>query len=142
MIPNQRDTSETFTLCLTRAIRYKLHPPQWSKLEPHTVWCVDSVLSNSAILRTVACQALLSMGFRQQQAAVGCQVLLQGIFLTRCSNLYLLHCMGLFFATEPLRELIETLLKPKSFLRCFTTCFVWKQIWTLNKEAVTVGIFQ
>ena len=41
---------------------------------------------------------------------------------------------GLFFTTEPLGKLIETLLKPKSFLRCFTTCFVWTQIWKLNKE--------
>ena len=40
---------------------------------------------------TVACQAPLSMGFPRQETTVGCDFLLQGIFLTQGSNLHLLH---------------------------------------------------
>ena len=38
---------------------------------------------------TVACQALLSMGF-SRQPGLGCCFLLQGIFLTQGSNLHFL----------------------------------------------------
>ena len=41
---------------------------------------------------TVAYQASLSMGFFSKGTGVGCQFLLQGIFLTQGSNPGLLHC--------------------------------------------------
>ena len=40
---------------------------------------------------TVACQALLPMGFPSKYTGVGCHFLLQGIFPTQGSNPYLLH---------------------------------------------------
>ena len=56
---------------------------------------VTSVVSNSATLWTISCQAPLSMECsRQADTGVGCQALLQGIFLTQESNprlLGLLH---------------------------------------------------
>ena len=39
----------------------------------------------------IAHQAPLSMGFSRQESGVGCQALLQGIFLTQGSNPDLLH---------------------------------------------------
>ena len=45
-----------------------------------------SVVSDSAIPCTVACQAPLSMGFSRQETAVGCLSLLQGIFPTQGLN--------------------------------------------------------
>ena len=41
---------------------------------------------------TVACQALLSVGFSRQEYWSGCHFLFQGIFPTQGSNLQLLHC--------------------------------------------------
>ena len=56
---------------------------------------VASVVSNSVILWTIACQAPLSMGFSRQGCwRIGCHFLLQGIFLTLGLNwclLCLLH---------------------------------------------------
>ena len=49
---------------------------------------------------TVACQALLSMGFPSKNTAVSCHFLLQGIFLIQGSNLHLLMAGG-FFTTKP-----------------------------------------
>ena len=46
---------------------------------------------------TVACQAPLSMGFPGKNTGVGCQFLLQGIFLTQGSNLGLLHCRQILY---------------------------------------------
>ena len=40
--------------------------------------------------RTIALQALLSMGFSSKNTGVGCHALLQGIFLTQGLNSYLL----------------------------------------------------
>ena len=145
MIPNHRDTSETFTLYLTRAIRYKLHPSQWSKLEPFIktlcgVWAQscptlcdpkDCSLPGSSVHRifsTIILAWIASFSSRES-SWLNVQTCISSI-------------SGLFFTTEPLGKLSKTLLKPKSFLRCFTTCFVWTQIWKLNKETVTVGIFQ
>ena len=51
-----------------------------------------SVISDSATLWTVACQAPLSMEFSSQNRGVVCHSLLQGIFLTQGSNPGLLHC--------------------------------------------------
>ena len=64
-----------------------------------------SVVSDSAIPCTVACQAPLSMGFSRQETAVGCLSLLQGIFPTQGLNpslLQLLHWQVDSFTTEPL----------------------------------------
>ena len=47
---------------------------------------------------TVACQAPLSMGFPGKNTGVGCQFLLQGIFLTQGSNLGLLRCRQILYA--------------------------------------------
>ena len=44
---------------------------------------------------TVACQALLSMGFSRQEYWSGCHFLLRGIFPTQGSNLCLLHLLAL-----------------------------------------------
>ena len=143
MIPNQRHTSETFTLCLTRAIRYKLHPSQWSKLEPFIktlcgVWAQscpalcdpkDCSLPGSSvhgIFSTIILEWIARLSSRESS----------WLDVQTCIS----FIAGLFFTSEPLGKLIETLFKPKSFLRCFTTCFVWKQIWKLNKEAVNSGI--
>ena len=41
---------------------------------------------------TAACQATPFMGFPDQNTGVGCNFLLQGIFLTQGSNPGLLHC--------------------------------------------------
>ena len=49
-----------------------------------------SVLSGSAALWTVACQARLSTDFPGKNAGVGCHALLQGIFPTQGPNLHLL----------------------------------------------------
>ena len=49
-----------------------------------------TVMFNSAIAGTVACQAPLSMGFFRQDAGVDCHFLLQGIFLTQGFSPHLL----------------------------------------------------
>ena len=41
---------------------------------------------------TVACQALLTMGFHSKNTGVGCYFLFQGIFPTQGSNLGLQYC--------------------------------------------------
>ena len=46
---------------------------------------------------TVACQALLSMGFTKQEYYSGCHFLLQGIFPTQGMNLGLLHCRQILY---------------------------------------------
>ena len=53
---------------------------------------------------TIACQALLSMGFWGKSTGVGCHSLLQGIFLTQGSTvslLYLLHWQAGSLPAEP-----------------------------------------
>ena len=47
--------------------------------------------------RTIACQALLFMGFSRQESGVSCHFLLQGIFLTQESNPDLLHCRQILY---------------------------------------------
>ena len=58
-----------------------------------------------ATLRTVACQAPLSMGFSRQEYWSGLPCLLQGIFLTQGWNLCLLHLLhwqaGFFLPLAP-----------------------------------------
>ena len=60
-----------------------------------------SVMSNSsATLRTVACQASLSVGFSSKNIGVGCHFLLQGVFPTQGLNLRLLqflHCRWILY---------------------------------------------
>ena len=46
---------------------------------------------------TVACQALLSIGFSDKNTGMGCHFLLQGIFRTQGSNLHLLLASALIF---------------------------------------------
>ena len=55
------------------------------------------VVSNSATLQTVACQAPLSMGFSRQDNGLGCHALLQGALTTQGSNLCLLHCRRILY---------------------------------------------
>ena len=63
----------------------------------HKKTCVGGVHAQSLRhltlydIRTVAYQALLSMGSSGKRTGVGCHFLLQGIFLTQGSNQYLLH---------------------------------------------------
>ena len=54
-------------------------------LSSHVQLCVPSW--------TVACRAPLSMGFSRQVYRVGCQALLQGIFLAQGLNPHLLHLL-------------------------------------------------
>ena len=58
--------------------------------------CVCSVVSDSAIPRTVARQAPLSVEFSRQEYWSGCHFLLQGIFPTQGLNPFLLqiYCIG------------------------------------------------
>ena len=86
-----------------------------------TCQCVlsRSVGSDSAIPRTVACQAPLSMGFSRQETAVGCLSLLQGIFLTQGLKpglLQLLHWQVDSFTTEPfgLPNLLTLVIEPNA----------------------------
>ena len=55
---------------------------------------VASVVSDSTILRTVACHVPLSMA---RIPAVGCHFLLQGIFLTQGLNHHLLYCSWIVY---------------------------------------------
>ena len=76
--------------------------------------CMLSHTRLSAIPWTMAHQAPLSMGFSRQDTGVGCQALLQGIFLTQGSNshlLCLLHC----------RWILHPLLHPGSPIICIST---------------------
>ena len=64
------------------------------------VLCCASLLSRVWLFVTswtVACQALLSMGFSRQNTGVGCHALLQGIFPTQGSNPGLLHCRQILY---------------------------------------------
>ena len=56
-----------------------------------------SVISDSATLWTVACQAPLSVEFSSQNTGVVCHSLFQGIFLTQGSNPGLLHCRWVLY---------------------------------------------
>ena len=60
---------------------------------------VCSVVSDSATLWTVACQAPLTMGCPGKNTWACCHFLLQGIFLIR--NLHLLCITSGFFTSEP-----------------------------------------
>ena len=55
--------------------------------------CVHSVVSDSAALWTVACQAPLSMGFLVKNTGVSHYFLLQGIFPTQESKSCFLHLL-------------------------------------------------
>ena len=48
---------------------------------------------------TVTCQTPLSMDFPGKNSGVGCHFLLQGIFLTKGSNLLLLHCRQIVYCS-------------------------------------------
>ena len=52
----------------------------------------ESILLVNVLFRTVACQSPLSMDLPGKNTGVGCNSLLQGIFLTKESNLGLPHC--------------------------------------------------
>ena len=67
-------------------------------------WLTDkySVVSDSTSPRTVACQALLSMGvFPSKDTGVGCRFLLRGIFLIQGSNPGLLYWQTGSLPSEP-----------------------------------------
>ena len=69
----------------------------------HPLWNYESesvshsVMSDSATLWTLACQAPLSMGFSKQEHWMGCHSILQGIFPTQGSNPGLLHCRQILY---------------------------------------------
>ena len=104
---------KTYTLHNTRVlwiINMEEDAQRWSEIQTHTYIqthktistqhahtytdtpCVCSVVSDSATLQTVATVALCPWDFPGKNIRVGCYFLLQGIFLTRESNLHLLHC--------------------------------------------------
>ena len=56
-----------------------------------------SVVSDSAILGTVATRLLCPWNSPGKNTGVGCHSLLQGIFLTQGSNLGLLHCRQILY---------------------------------------------
>ena len=56
-----------------------------------------SVMSDAVTLRTMACQAPLSMDFPGKNTGVGCHSRLQGSFLTQASSLALLHCWQILY---------------------------------------------
>ena len=64
----------------------------------HKYLCVCAGLTRFICVRlcvtlwTIACKALLSVGFSRQNTGVSCHSLLQGIFQTQGSNQGLLHC--------------------------------------------------
>ena len=63
---------------------------------------VASVMSDSATQWTVTHQLPLSMGSPGKNTGVGCHALLQGIFLTQGSNLWLLqllHCRQILYGS-------------------------------------------
>ena len=64
---------------------------------------VPSVMSDSATLCTIAHQAPLSMDSPGRNNGVDCHALLQGIFWTRGSNLYLQHCRWLLYPPSHLK---------------------------------------
>ena len=70
-----------------------------------------SVMSDSATLWTLVCQAPQSIGFSRQEYLMGCHSLLQGIFLTQGSNSGLLHCRQILY--RPRHQEV------RSFLRKF-----------------------
>ena len=57
----------------------------------------DSVVSDSAIPWTIACQAPPSTGFSRQEYQSGLHSLLQGIFPTQGSNSGLQHCKQILY---------------------------------------------
>ena len=76
--------------------------------------CVLSYFSHVLLFATawtVACQAPLVLGFPMQEYWSGCNVLLQGLFLTQGSNLCLLHCRQIL---DPLSYLGSPLIRALS----------------------------
>ena len=61
---------------------------QWESLSPVQLFATPW---------TVACQALLSMGFSRQEYWMGSHALLQGIFPTQGSNLGIPHCRQILY---------------------------------------------
>ena len=98
---------------------------------------VASVISYSATPWTVTHQLPLSMGSPGKNTGVGCHALLQGIFLTQGSNLWLLrllHCRQILYPPSHLGSSIL----PTASLKCswllspfhemISLCAPW--IWT------------
>ena len=71
---------------------------------------MGSVMSDSVTLWTVAHQAPVSVGFSRQTHWSGLHFLLQRIFLTQESNLYLLHWQVYSLPLSHLRSSLLTLL--------------------------------
>ena len=97
--------------------------------------CVLSHVRLSAPLWTEAHQAPLSTGFSGKETGVGCHFLLQGIFPTQGSNLYLLcllHCRRILYPLSHRRSFMRTgdfvLLWPSSYSE---HCLVNSR-WSLN----------
>ena len=80
----ERVTSLLFNMLSRFVIAFLLRSKQYIYLESESV--CQSVVSDSAIPWTIACQAPLSMEFSRQNTGVGYHSLLQGNFLTQGSN--------------------------------------------------------
>ena len=66
-------------------------------------WCsATSLMSNSEIPWTMACQLLCPWNSPHKHAGLGCHALLQGIFLTQGSNSCLLHLLNWKVGSLPL----------------------------------------
>ena len=81
----------------------KRHLPLGRKATTNLVQFSCSVMSDSATLCTIAHQAPLSMDSPGRNNGVDCHALLQGIFWTRGSNLYLQHCRWLLYPPSHLK---------------------------------------
>ena len=82
--------------------RPHLEKAVWRRKKRKCKWS-SSVISNQLFATpwTVAYQAPLSVDFPGKSTGMGCQFLLQGIFLTQGSNLGLPHCRQILLPSEP-----------------------------------------
>ena len=104
-------------------------------LPPHNSMRGCSAMSNSLTPWTVACQALLSMGFfLGKNTGVGCRFLLQEIFLTQGSNQCLLHWqvgfLPLSHVGSPIRQQSDIKMQVRSTLSPFTASSSSHPTWS------------
>ena len=83
---------KTYHIQNVRTFKYVLPSPFYRahSCEQTQLLCVCSVMSHSAVPRTVTYQAPLSMGLLRQEHRSGCHFLFQGIFPTQRLNPHLL----------------------------------------------------
>ena len=96
-----------------------------------------SVESDSATLWTAARQAPLSMDIPVKNSGTGCRFLFQGIFLTRGSNLGLLHCRWMLYHLShqgrPLSTYLQKVpIRMCSYYACQTSVPYYPFSWCLS----------